>query len=188
MPTYYLASFSSFLKYNIGTLLPYLSPFFTILLSCLTKFVEFLLLSFYSTILPFEIAILLSCNRVSLATLRLRRNLKRADTSLGSQSSRGRREQRLQRQPWIVPGLREPSREQERVWWQGGEPLVGELSSKPGKLSGLLPGELAGKLVWDGAERGLREKERESVAEREIAGGCCESQDILREEKVGQGI
>ena len=133
-------------------------------------------------------AILLSCNRASLATLRLRRNLKRADTSLGSQSSRGRREQRLQRQPWIVPGLREPSREQERVWWQGGEPLVGELSSKPGKLSGLLPGELAGKLVWDGAERGLREKERESVGEREIAGGCCESQDILREEKVGQGI
>ena len=107
---------------------------------------------------------------------------------MGSQSSRGRREQRLQRQPWIVPGLREPSREQERVWWQGGEPLVGELSSKPGKLSGLLPGELAGKLVWEGAERGLREKERESVGEREIAGGCCESQDILREEKVGQGI
>ena len=87
-----------------------------------------------------------------------------------------------------MPGLREPSREQERVWWQGGEPLVGELSSKPGKLSGLLPGELAGKLVWEGAERGLREKERESVGEREIAGGCCESQDILREEKVGKGI
>jgi len=65
----------------------------------------------------------------------------------------------------MVPGLREPSREQERLWWQGGELLVGELSSKPGKLSGLA-GEVAGRLVWEGAERGLREKERESGAER----------------------
>ena len=100
------------------------------------------------------------------STLRLLRNLKRADTSFGSQSSRGRREQRLQRQPWMVPGLREPSREHERVWLQGGELLVGELSSKPGKLSGLLAGEVAGRLVWEGAERGLREKESESGAER----------------------
>ena len=42
---------------------------------------------------------------------------------------------------------------------------MGELSSKPGKLSGLA-GEVAGGLVWEGAERGLREKERESGAER----------------------
>ena len=73
----------------------------------------------------------------------------------------------------MVPGLRDPSREQERVAeLQGGELLVGELSSNPGKLSGFVEdGETAveGRLVvWEGAERGLREKERESE-QREIA-------------------
>ena len=73
----------------------------------------------------------------------------------------------------MVPGLREPSREQERVAeLQGGELLVGELSSNPGKLSGFVEdGEtvVEGRLVvWEGAERGLREKERESE-QREIA-------------------
>lgn len=73
----------------------------------------------------------------------------------------------------MVPGLRDPSREQERVAeLQGGELLVGELSSNPGKLSGFVEdGEetVEGRLVvWEGAERGLREKERESE-QREIA-------------------
>ena len=111
--------------------------------------------------------------RVILTTLRLLRKRKRAETSLGSQSSSGRREHRLHRQPWMVPGLRDPSREQERVAeLQGGELLVGELSSNPGKLSGFVEdGEetVEGRLVvWEGAERGLREKERESE-QREIA-------------------
>ena len=73
----------------------------------------------------------------------------------------------------MVPGLRDPSREQERVAeLQGGELLVGELSSNPGKLSGFVEdGETVVKgrlVVWEGAERGLREKERESE-QREIA-------------------
>ena len=73
----------------------------------------------------------------------------------------------------MVPGLRDPSREQERVAeLQGGELLVGELSSNPGKLSGFVEDveeTVEGRLVvWEGAERGLREKERESE-QREIA-------------------
>ena len=98
-----------------------------------------------------------------VATFLLLRNLKSAETSLGSHSSRGRREHLLHLHPCTAPGLRAPSREEERA--QGEPSSGGPSASKPGKLPG-----------WRGPAcrpaasfRSLREKVSESLMDSLVA-------------------